>query len=103
MPGAVSTPTSRVMEKVQASPGIPAGARLAPEIARLAGTKGLKGILKSGVKVQVDPTPQQPFPGVTDAVARMLSKKSSKVMSVALEVVLVLVIVKPRRVLSDGR
>ena len=50
----------------------------------------------SGVKVAVDPGPQNPLPGTEEASGRTTSNWSSKAMSVASEVGLVLLIVNSR-------
>ena len=92
---------SNVSENVQESPGIPAAARLPPDILKLAGVREF-GSSISAVKVNVEPAPQESFVGVILAVAMKLGNSLLNAISVAPEVELVLVTVYSSVVVSPA-
>ena len=71
-------------EKVQESPGIPAAARLPPDMVKLAGVWEF-GLSISAVNVNVEPAPQESFAGIILAVAMKLGNSLLNVISVAPE------------------
>ena len=88
-------------EKVQESPGIPAAARLPPDMVKLAGVWEF-GLSISAVNVNVEPAPQESFAGIILAVAMKLGNSLLNVISVAPEVELVLVTVYSSVVVSPA-
>ena len=84
-------------EKVQESPGIPAAARLPPDMVKLACAE-----LFRGVKVNVEPAPQESLAGVILAVAMKLGNVLLNDISVAPEVELALVAVYSSVVVSPA-
>ena len=88
------------MEKVQLSPALPLAAREPPVMVSRDGTVP-SGLSKSGEKLKVEPAPQLPFAGIGAAVGMMSAKSSVKVMAVAGEAEL-LVIVNSRTAVPPG-